>query len=195
MSRMRRVGSNTSMCASSSITRSTLARNTPPACPRICAFGEHHRVSIAGSTNALHTRCTSDTISTRWAYPRALSLMMAFCRQTPSGRGRAPPQGSNAHGQQREGHDENGHQPEVLFDHRDVAEQITAPQEEGHPRQATENVEDLEATVGHASHAGHEGGEGPHDRHEARQRDGQPSEAHEELLRAPQVLDFQQTIP
>src|SRR6185437_10110045 len=147
MSRMRRVGSNTSMCASSSITRSTLARNTPPACPRICAFGEHHRASIAGSTNALHTRCTSDRTSTRWAYPRALSLMMGFWRQAPSGHGRTPSQGSNAHGQQRDDHDQNGHQPEVLFDHRDVAEQITAPHEFFHPPPTTENVEGLEAAV------------------------------------------------
>jgi len=66
-SRRRRSGSNTSIRASNSVTRSTLARNSPPCRGLITAVGEHQWLSWVGSVSARHTSLASARMSTRCA--------------------------------------------------------------------------------------------------------------------------------
>src|SRR5688572_30098889 len=129
MSRSRRPGSNTSMCASSSTTRSTLPRNEPPGLACISASGEHHRVSASVSVSAAHTRFTSATISIRCAYPRVLSAMGGFyrvaCALNPLVGGGTPLAHEHAHYRQhRYQNDEDRDDAEIVLDEWNIAEQV-----------------------------------------------------------------------
>src|SRR5689334_13350167 len=80
-----------------------------------------------------------------------------------------PIQHRQRHWDQRHDDDEDRDQPEVALDHRYIAEEVAAPEEDQHPGEAAEDVVGLEASVGHPADAGDEGHAGADDRNEARQ--------------------------
>jgi hypothetical protein len=81
ISRRRRSGRNTSMCASISVSRSTLARNEPPSRGDTLALLDSQRASRPLSVSAAQTRAASASTSMRRAYPRVFSAMPALCHR------------------------------------------------------------------------------------------------------------------
>src|SRR4051794_38926567 len=76
-------------------------------------------------------------------------------------------EGLDDDGDERDQDDRRDDVVEVALDHRLVAEEVAGEEEGLDPDQATQDVPDREAPVGHAADAGDEGGEGAHDGHEA----------------------------
>src|SRR3989338_4132812 len=74
------------------------------------------------------------------------------------------------HKRRQEGESDNGknHRLEMLLDEGNVAEEVSAIDEEGNPQDAAEDVVGDETGIGHLPHPSNERGEGADDRDEAR---------------------------
>ena len=98
------------------------------------------------------------------------------------------------HREQRNQDDQDGDDAEVLFDHRDVAEQVATPQEQRHPQNSAQQVVAQEFAVGHPTNTCDERRKGPDDGHEARECHCHAAVPLEEFLGAMQVFDLEQPV-
>ena len=89
--------------------------------------------------------------------------------------------------QERQDDDGQDDQRKILFDERQVAEEVAAVQKRGGPEHAAGHIVTLKPAVAHAAGARHERREGAHDRHEAGDDDGFTAVPFEELVGAIQI--------
>lgn len=93
-------------------------------------------------------------------------------------------------GKQRHNNDAEDHGREVLFDERNVAEEISGERQEEDPDERTGNIIEEEFPVAHFSGAGQKGREGPDDREEAGKNDRFRAVFFKKIVRAFQVFRF-----
>ena len=110
-------------------------------------------------------------------------IVTAVRPDQPSGPRRQALRNSKAMRHHRDDHDSDDDQLEVLFDHRDIAEQIAGADADAHPQHRAGHVVEGKARVRHVGAAGDEGHKGADDRHEPRQHHGAPAMPFEELVR------------
>ena len=98
------------------------------------------------------------------------------------------------HRQQRDEHDADRDEREVLLDDRHVAEEHSRAHAQAHPPDRADEVVEDEASTAHLRRAGDKRHERAHDRHEAAEDDGLAAVVLEELVRPLQMLAIEQAM-
>src|SRR6185436_15060209 len=101
----------------------------------------------------------------------------------------------DCHWRQRNDHDPESHNREVVAHDGHVAERVAGAHTQPNPQHAPDDVVDGEGPISHRSGAGHEGHEGPDDGHEPREHHREPAMTLEERMRVREMLLVEQPLP